>query len=401
MKESHFNESLAKIIDLSIESTVEWDSSTSLKELYERKKENMNLSDRQIQMMLGIQKKTLDAILDGEAKQINFINIIKLAHFLGLSINDITKIYVPKMNTEQIGEIERAREAGYITEFFDVETLTRMKFLERDASAGSISEKLRTFFALDAVYNYSDDISNTAFSRTKRSSSDLMRLFWVQSALTQFKAIANPYDYNREELVKLMPKIRPFTRDEEHGLTKVVKALYAVGVTVMFQPTVERLQVRGATMSVNKKPCVVLSNLNNRYPTLWFALMHELHHVLYDFEDIADRVYHITEDVQGDLFLMNEEKADDFAQQYLLSDTRYRYVRGYITSKLHVDRAAKEWGVHPSIIYSRHCYETREWAFYNKYIPKMDVALKLLNTHPFEQESLLESARKVKEIISI
>lgn len=401
MKENHFNKNLAKIIDLSIQSTEKWDSSTSLKELYERKKGNMNLSDRQIQKMLGIQKKALDAILDGEAKQINFINIIKLAHFLGLSINDITKIYVPEMSAEQIGEIERARVAGYITEFFDVETLSKMRFLKRDASAHDISEKLKTFFALDTIYNYSDNISNTAFSRTKKDSNDLMRFFWVRSALTQFEIIANPYEYDRYGLIKLMPRIRPFTRDEEFGLIKVAKALYAVGITVIFQPTVEKLQVRGATMSVNGKPCIVLSNLNNRYPTLWFALLHELYHVLYDFEDIADMVYHITEDVQKNLFLMNEEKADDFAQQYLLSDTRYKFVRGYISSKLQVAKVAKEWGVHPSVVYSRHCYETNEWAFYSKHIPKMDKALKLLNTHPFEQESLVESANKIKEIISI
>lgn len=401
MKEDDFNKSLARIIDSAIESTEKWDSSTSLKELYERKKSNMNLSDRQIQNMLGIQKKTLDAILDGEAKQINFINIIKLAHFLGLSIADITKIYVPKMSVEQIGEIERAREAGYITEYFDVETLTRMKFLERDASSKTISEKLKTFFGLDSIYNYSENISKTAFSRTKRDSNDLMRFFWVQSALVQFKTIDNPYEYNRGELIKLMPKIRPFTRDEEFGLIKVAKALYATGVTVIFQPTVEKLQVRGATMSVNNKPCIVLSNLNNRYPTLWFALMHELHHVLYDFDDIKDRVYHITENIQKDLFLLNEEKADDFAQQYLLSDSRYKFIKSYIASKTHIDKAAKEWMVHPSVIYSRHCYETKEWAFYNNHIPKMDKAIKLLNTHPFEQESLADSARKVKEVISV
>ena len=53
---------------------------------------------------------------------------------------------------------------------------------------------------------------------------------------------------------------RPYTRDVENGLTKVVKALFNVGVTVIFQPTVDNLQVRGATISINNKPCIVLSD---------------------------------------------------------------------------------------------------------------------------------------------
>lgn len=396
-----FNKAFLEIKYPAVEPNKEWDNSTSLRELYNRKKKNLNLSDRQIQKILGMERKTLKAILNAEAKQINFINMFKIAHFLGLSINDLIDIYIPRMSTEQIGEIERAREAGYITEYFDVETLTRMKFLERDSSSKDISDKLRIFFNLDSIYSYSKNISNTAFSRTKKNSNDLMRLFWVQSALLQFKMIENPYDYIREELLKLMPRIKPFTRDEEFGLIKVAKALYAVGVTIIFQPTLEKLQVRGATMSVNGKPCIVLSNLNNRYPTLWFALMHELHHVLYDFDDIADRVYHITEDIEKELFLLNEEKADNFAQQYFLTDSRYKYIRGFITSKMNINKFAAQLGIHPSIIYARHCYETKEWAFYNNYIPKMDVALKVFNTHPFEQESLAESVDRIKKVISV
>lgn len=129
-----------------------------------------------------------------------------------------------------------------------------------------------------------------------------------------------------------MPKIRPFTRDIENGLVQVAKALYKVGVTVIFQPSIEKLQIRGATFSCNKKPCIVLSDLQKNYPTLWFTLLHELHHVLYDFDEINKRVFHLSSG-EGDIFLMNEERADNFATEYLLSEARLRYAIGYINSK--------------------------------------------------------------------
>ena len=251
---------------------------------------------------------------------------------------------------------------------------------------------------IDNIYSYSENSLLPVFSRSKRNSNDLMRNFWIQSAFIQFKSIANPNPYIRKELVELIPKIRPYTRDIKNGLIRVLKALFRIGVTVIYQPSLEKIQVRGATMIINDKPCIVLSNLQNNYPTLWFTLLHELHHVLFDFEEIKKQTYHISNN-EGDIFLMNEEQADNFACEYLLNESRLKFASGYITSHYNIEKLAKEWGVHSSIIYAMYCYKTNEWAFYNKYIPKMNEALELINTHPFEKETLMESVQQIKEFL--
>lgn len=390
---------IGNVIEAAIKSNIDIDKVTSLKELYNERKKTLHLSDRQIKQILGMDpNKTINPILEGTAKHVGFINIIKLAHFLGLSVNDLLKVYIPKLDVNQIGEIQRSRDAGYIVETFDVATLMKMKFFASGSSSKDMADKIINFFGLKSLYDFSNNGIAPAFSRSKRNSSDLMRNFWIQSAYTQFKNIDNPYSYNRKELVDLIPKIRPYTRDVKNGLIKVLKALYRVGVTIIYQPSLEKIQVRGATMVVNDKPCIVLSNLQKNYPTLWFTLLHELHHVLYDLEDIKSQTYHISNG-EGDLFLMNEERADKFAREYLLNDSRLKFISGYITSNFHVKRFADEWGVHDSIIYAIYCYKTNEWALYNKYIPKMTEALELLNTHPFEKESLIESAKNIKELI--
>lgn len=397
-----FNSKLREVVDSAVKSTIdinqELELDSTLFDLYQKRKRELNLTDRQIQIILGMDKKTLMPILDGTAKQVNFINIVKLAHFFGVSVNDLIKFYIPQMDAKSIGEIQRSREAGYIVENFDISILTKMKFFSKDSSAAEMREKIEYFFGLNSLFDYSGNSSFVAFSRTKRNSSDLMRNFWVQSAITLFKNINNPHNYNRAGLLELIPKIRPYTRDVENGLTKVVKALFNVGVTVIFQPTVDNLQVRGATMSINNKPCIVLSDFQKNYPTLWFALLHELHHVLFDFEEINKRVYHLTS-AEGDLFLMDEEKADKFATDFFLNESRLKYASSYINSDYHIKKLADEWSVHPSIIYSFYCYKNGDWQFYSKYIPKMDEAVSLLNTHPFESESLFEAAEKIKELI--
>ncbi|WP_448826160.1 ImmA/IrrE family metallo-endopeptidase [Capnocytophaga bilenii] len=372
----------------------------SLKELYNNKKALLGLSDRQIQKILGIDNKTLTPILEGTAKQINFTNIIKLSHFLGITVDNLTRLYLPDMNASQIGEIQRAKEAGYIVENFDVATLTKIKFFKPDEHSKDLSQRIINFFYLESLYDYSNDISFSAFSRTKRNSSDLMRRFWVTSAFTQFKMIDNPNEYDRQVLKELIPKIRPYTRNVKTGLISVIRALFQAGVTIIYQPSIEKLQVRGATMVVNGKPCIVLSDFQKNYPTLWFTLLHELHHVLFDFEEIEKRTYHISSG-EGDLFLMDEEKADNFAKDYLLNDDRLNYAMAYINSPYQIEKLASQWGVHSSIIYAIYCFQTKEWALYNKYIPKMKEALELLNTHPFERDSLLEVVKELKETIYI
>lgn len=397
-----FNVKLREVVDSAAKSTIniyqEIELNSTLLDLYTKRKNMLSITDRQIQIILGMDKKTIMPILNGTAKQVNFTNIIKLAHFLGVSVYDFIKFYIPQMDTKSIGEIQRSREAGYILENFDVSILTKMKFFDKDSSSAEMREKIEQFFGLNSLFDYSENGSFVAFSRTKRTSSDLMRNFWVQSAITLFKDINNPHDYNRAGLLELIPKIRPYTRDVKNGLTKVVKALFNVGVTVVFQPSVENLQVRGATMSVNNKPCIVLSDFQKNYPTLWFALLHELHHVLFDFEEIEKRVYHLTSS-EGDLFLMDEEKADKFATDFLLNESRLKYASRYINSDYYINKLADEWSIHPSVIYSIYCYKNGDWQFYNKYIPKMDEAVSLLNTHPFESESLYEAANKIKELI--
>ena len=391
---------LSDVVDLSVNPKYA-DDNMSLCDMFQAKKKSLGLTDRQIQNMLDIEARTLNPILQGTAKQVNFINIIKLAHFLGLSLTDVAKAYVPNMSKEQIGDIQNAREASYITENFDIPVLNKMKFLPSGATGKSMAQRIMRYFSLNSLYDYSKDDTCTAFSRTRRRSDGLVRDFWVKSAHFQFLHVNNPNNYDREMLKELIPKIRPYTMDEESGLVKVAKALFNVGVTVIYQPKLEKLQVRGATMVVNQKPCVVLSNLYNNYPTLWFSLMHELYHVLFDFEDIKRQVYHISSD-EGDIFLMNEYKADDFATSYLLNESRLNMVSRYINSPLLIEKLARQWGVHPSIIYAIYCYKDKtKWKFYKKQIPQMDKAIRLFNTHPFERDTLMESVEEIKELFNV
>lgn len=375
-------------------------ASHSLQELYEIKKNRLGLSDRAIQKLLGIQLNSLKPILEGTAKQINLVNFIKLANFIGIEFEQLASSYLPTMDADVIGEIQDARDAGYLVEMFDLQTLKKCGFLTSENSTKNIVSRIKKFFNLKSLYDFASDDLGRAFSRTKKTSNEKMREFWIRSAYTQFISIDNPNKYSRSKLIEIIPKIKPYSRNEEYGLITVAKALYSIGVTVIYQPCLSKEQVRGATLCINEKPCIVISDLGKKYPTLWFSLMHELYHVLYDLEDISRKCYHISSDY-GDLMLTNEDRADYFAQQILLSDDKLNFIEGYINSHINVLSYAQQWGIHSSIIYSTYCYKYDAWAKFNKYIPNTTKALKTINMNPFESSELVQNAKQIKKLLIV
>ncbi|MBK9196716.1 MAG: hypothetical protein IPO17_17385 [Flavobacteriales bacterium] len=147
----------------------------------------------------------------------------------------------------------------------------------------AIEKRLRTFLGLDSIEDYTQELALCGLQPHQRASSNKMLDFWTKSAYQYFVEVANPNEYDRDALKELVTKIRPYTRDVENGLLTVARALYSVGVTVITSHTC-RTPVRGATFRVNGKPCIALSDFRKSYATVWFALMHELNHVLFDLQ---------------------------------------------------------------------------------------------------------------------
>lgn len=398
MDKDGFNKEMRRVLDLAVKDTGNLPNK-SIKELFTEKVNELGISESQVLKLLGMQPKTLKAILDYSGVRIDVINVIKLGHFLGLSLNEIMKIYIPEMEMGQIGEIQSAKEASFMMEYFDIPSLRKAHFISTK-EIENLKNRVTIFFGLDTIYDYSETSIFPAFSRSKRSSNDKVRDFWLKSAYTMFKGVDNPNAYNRKELLNILPRIRPYTKDVERGLTAVARALYNLGITVIFQPSIANLQVKGATFLVNDKPCIVLSDLNKRYPTIWFVLLHELHHVLYDLETLRQSkfYYHLTG--EPDLFLLDEVAADTFAKDYLLSDERLKFIAPLINSKTSVSGYAESWGIHPSIIYSFYCQEYHAWGHpVGRKIPSSEQALRLLNTNPFERATLEESIKELKELV--
>jgi transcriptional regulator with XRE-family HTH domain/Zn-dependent peptidase ImmA (M78 family) len=376
------------------------DDQKSLSELFEKRKEELGLSQNQIENILGVEYRTLTGIINRTAKRVDILNVFKLGYFLGVEPEELIQLYVSDMSSDKIGEIEKVKRTNFIAQNFDLNNLKKIGFIDSINDFEHIENRITNFFGLNSVIDFNRNFSEALFSRTRRKTNNKMLDFWVKSAYSFFEKLDNPNIYDRDALVDLIPQIRPYTRDVKDGLRVVSNALANVGVSVIFQPHLPTTQVRGGTFYVNDNPCIVITDLNKNYATLWFALFHELYHVLYDLERIQEVTYHLRD--EPDIFLIQEENADNFAQDYLFSDSRLKYIAPLIHNHLAVRDYAEECQIHPSIIYSFFQYAKYEegenyWGAFSEYFPSVEEAVEKVNIYPWDKKRLDQSVQSMVE----
>ena len=380
------------------------DNFVDIREVFETKLVEYNLSKTKALKLLNIDKDVFEEIISGTAKQPNFINIVKISEFLNIDINEFINVVLKNQSKENISSIENARKATFLVKNFDIKALTKLGFFNNSDDTDVLVDKVLSFFGFNSINDFEEQLDEPLYSRVKRNFSDKMKDFWIKSAYQSFKIIDNPNEYNRERLKDLIVKIKPYSQDLQNGLFTVCRALYNLGVTVIFQSYLSTTQVKGATFVINGKPCIVLTDFNKKYPTLWFTLMHELHHVLFDFDLIETNSFHLTGD--NDLFLI-EEKADSFARDIFLSEEKFQYIKKYINNPYLVSKFAKENELHNSIVYSfftwyqDKLYKKSYHGAFREFYPDYSESLKKLNPITWDDKNLKQASEKIKSILEI
>ncbi|OUJ69071.1 ImmA/IrrE family metallo-endopeptidase [Hymenobacter crusticola] len=384
------------------------DETKGLPVLLEERRQKLNLTQRQLSSLLNMERLSLQRLLKGEMQKIDIVTMLKIKQFLGMNMEELVKIYVSNLDAQTVGQIERVTKANYIINNFDIDALKRASIIDTCDDFDAIEQQLVAFFGFDSIYDYTRGMNGVLFSRTRRDSNDKNREMWVKAAFLQFEKIANPNRFSMHALEEMVSKIRPYSTHETNGLLTVARALYNIGITVIVQSSLPTLQTRGATFIVDNKPCIVLAcqmdgKTKTKYSTMWFALLHEIHHILFDYTKVKEMVYHISDD--QDLFLM-EEQANKFARDYLFSAEKMEKVRPFIQIESVVRDYAKKHGVHPSIIYDFYSYDEAikgnklGYQRFNQFIPTADVAITRLKSHPWGKKTLTSDVDTIKAALS-
>jgi hypothetical protein len=359
----------------------------SLRSKFEERLIELGVSSFQAEKNLGIDYKTLNRLLDGNLKKFDLLPLIKIGYFLDFPQEEIYKLFIDFLAVENKKELEQAKRSTFILNNFDLTVLKGLGVINSVSDFNHIENRINKIFGLKNILDYNADDIGAALSSTKvKPKNEKNRKYFKYKSRIIFKEINNPHRYDKQALVDYFPKIRWHSTDIDNGLINVIKSLYSLGVTVIFQPRIPLLQMRGATFEVNGKPCVVLTDYRGSYPTLWFAFLHELFHILFDWEEISQKRYHLS-DEENDLIVIQhkEDEANDFAREYLFPIHKIELVSTRIKHPFFVKEFASDNHVHPSIIYANYAHQYSNddnmlWGQLDKLIrPPMDDLIKKLS----------------------
>ena len=376
-------------------------NSKNLSEFIDKKLNELQISQRQFCDSISIQRRSLQRLLEGEAQKVDAITLLKISQFFDVDIKELVGIFLTGASKEEKTLLEKSKINGYLIRNFDLKSLKSMGFIKDINDLDKASERICSFFNISNIYQYDALLTSVLFSRTKNSNSDKMLRFWISIVKRQFEQINNPNRFDKEKAMKVIPKLRTFTLDTVNGFNKFIAALYDCGITVIYESYITKTQVRGGTFIFNKNPSIVLTDLNKRYDTMWFALAHELCHVIADYDLIESSGYHLSgeEDIFSETAI-SEERADTFARKLLLADEKVDHISKFIDSDILVEQYAKKWGVHPSVIYGHFLWKNDDkYALYRKKILNSNVITKNMEIKPWKHETISETVQLIKSKI--
>jgi len=377
----------------------------TLKDLFENKLNQLEISTTSALEILKMSSRTLKGILDGTQKTFDHTALLKIASLLQEPREKVVKLYFDSLSEKHpIVATATPEKIEFIKANFPLGIMKKDKFIKNITDFDDIEKKICLRLGLKSIFEYRKPQMDVAFSSGDlfKPQNELTRSFWIAAAKACFEEIDNPYDFKPQALAEYFPKLRWQSTDEEHGFLNVIRNLYKLGITVIYQPPLHTLQLRGATFSVNEKPCIAITNYVGFYSTLWFALTHEILHVIFDWEEIKSNSYHLSDDSNPDLSIKEKEaETNKYARQYLFSNEKAKKIKPFLNDISYVKEFALDNHVHESLIYAFNAFDNGSndrmaWSRARRYDGDIRKCISKIDIRWEDNESIESIFRKLK-----
>lgn len=355
---------------------------------------------------IGINRDTFSEYLKGKS-ELKLNQAIKIMKLLDLTESQLISVYNNEATEKETINIEKSERLSYVLRNFDIPTLKKNGVIKARAKIEDYEKQICDFFGFNSIYEYDDtSLMPTLFSKSKvliaQEKEKRMNTFWLKCSIYSFSKINNPFEYNRTLLIELLKRIGEFTTDKIHGYEKVILILYRLGITVLTQPYISGTRSFGVTMILDGKPCIVITDMNKKYHKLWISLLHELYHVINDFEILENLLYHIS-DSENPEILLNEERADKFALDVLVNPSIQKELGRIVSLPYKMNQLATKLNVDISILYGVYLealpkgeMKNREFSKFGGLLRSSDISIRKVEFDAVPRRSLNGAIDKMK-----
>lgn len=198
----------------------------------------------------------------------------------------------------------------------------------------------------DILVNYRSGVQDVSLKHKVNSRA------WVQVALNRASHIRTE-SFSAAKLKASLPTIRDMTVHESDVFLPVLAEIFAdCGVAFVLLPHLKNSGVNGAVKWLGHDRVVLALNNRRCYAdTFWFALFHEIKHVL------QQKLKTIFVSGSEDIDIANQDleiEADAFARNYLIPADAYReWNPASSVTASQVKKFAEYIGIHPGIVVGR------------------------------------------------
>lgn len=181
---------------------------------------------------------------------------------------------------------------------------------------------------------------------------------WVQTAINIGSQV-DVQTFDKKKLINAIPEIRSMTVQEPAVFySRLTELLASCGVAFVLLPNLKNCGVNGAVKWIGKSKVVLALNDRRKYAdTFWFALFHELCHVMQQRLKVLLVSENNDKDLETDELIERLEKeADEFSQETLIPENEYREfisVNMQSFSERSITNFANKIKIHPGIIIGR------------------------------------------------
>lgn len=156
--------------------------------------------------------------------------------------------------------------------------------------------------------------------------------------------------YSKEALEQNLNKMKRIASNEDcaASLKSCRKLLNQLGIYFVFHPAIVNAKIRGAIDTVNNHPAIFISGRYKTHDNIWFAIIHEIAHLLLHYDPKRQIIFLDPEESDLDI----EVEANTYARDFFVDPECYKDFKR--NADVHNDgeirRFAKEQGVAAGVI---------------------------------------------------
>jgi len=240
------------------------------------------MSQKEFAVRMGMSQKHISKLINGEV-HLTIEVARRLEMVLGVPTQfwcNLESVYREKLAKTQE---ENAMDADIeVTKKMPYSEMVRLGWIEDSREWSEKVIILRKFFEVAQLsYLNGDLIPEIVYSRVSYIEESIFSLIaWTQEAKLEARKIVTKF-IDIDMLTKQIPVVREMvTKNLQEVYNELSEILANCGIAFILLPTIDVLNLRGATFKDGNKIVVVLNSKEQMPEELWFALFHELAHII-------------------------------------------------------------------------------------------------------------------------